>query len=142
MALGADHSTTPTRRSFSYPILVLHVEDNPADAVIAQELVRPSRRFFLTRVDNVHAAIDRLHHDEFDVVLLDLNLADSHGLTTVATIRAEFPDLPIVVMSGFGTGDPWFVSEAKQDGAQAYLTKSQTTPEMLEQALLAAVRGG
>lgn len=39
----------------------------------------------------------------FDLVLLDLSLPDSQGLTTFETLYQRRPDLPIIVLTGLMT---------------------------------------
>ena len=45
------------------------------------------------------AAVQVLERTTPDVVLLDLGLPDSEGLDTLKSIRARFPDLPVVVLT-------------------------------------------
>jgi DNA-binding NtrC family response regulator len=40
-----------------------------------------------------------------DVVLLDYRLADSNGLTLLATVRRLVPGTPVVVMTAYGSPD-------------------------------------
>ncbi len=50
--------------------------------------------------ESLAAALERLRHEQFDVLLLDLSLPDSAGRETFLRARAEAPHLPIVVMTG------------------------------------------
>jgi len=73
----------------------------------------------------------------FDLVLLDLNLVDSKGLQGLRTLRDEFPDLPIAVLTG--TQDEFVVRQAQAMGAIGYLLKSWT-PDQVKAALLSLLR--
>jgi NarL family two-component system response regulator LiaR len=73
----------------------------------------------------------------FDLVLLDLNLADSKGLQGLRTLRDEFPDLPIALLTG--TQDEFVIRQAQAMGAIGYLLKSWT-PEQVKAALLSLLR--
>jgi len=73
----------------------------------------------------------------FDLVLLDLNLADSKGLQGLRTLRDEFPGLPIAVLTG--TQDEFVIRQAQAMGAIGYLLKSWT-PEQVKAALLSLLR--
>ena len=75
-----------------------------------------------------------------DVVLLDLSLPDSAGLSTVQAMRAALHDVPIVVLTGHD--DNALVVAALQAGAQDYLVKGQFEHNALGRAVRhALVRG-
>ncbi|MCX6996716.1 MAG: ATP-binding protein [Kiritimatiellaeota bacterium] len=125
-------SPTPER------LRVLMVEDDAPYAELTQ------RRLALSRVvacDTVWAAsladgLRQLGTAAFDVVLLDLNLPDSHGLATVAAVQQAAPEVPIVVMTGMGGEE--LALEALKKGAHDYLLKGEDD-RMLPRALLYAV---
>ncbi|HEY4039532.1 MAG TPA: response regulator transcription factor [Burkholderiaceae bacterium] len=73
----------------------------------------------------------------FDLVLLDLNLIDSKGLQGLRSLRDEFPDQSIAVLTG--TQDEFVVRQAQAMGAIGYLLKSWT-PEQIKTALLSLLR--
>jgi len=76
-------------------------------------------------------------HGPFDLVLLDLNLVDSKGLQGLRTLRDEFPDQAIAVLTG--TQDEFVVRQAQAMGAIGYLLKSWT-PDQVKAALLSLLR--
>ena len=57
----------------------------------------------------------------FDAVLLDLNLPDGSGLEWITEFRGNYPDIPIIVITGFG--DVPIAVEAMRRGADNFLTK-------------------
>ncbi|SPJ18074.1 Two component transcriptional regulator, LuxR family [Burkholderiales bacterium] len=73
----------------------------------------------------------------FDLVLLDLNLADSKGLQGLRVLRDEFPNLPIAMLTG--TQDEFVIRQAQAMGAIGYLLKSWT-PDQVKAALLSLLR--
>lgn len=56
------------------------------------------------------------------VLLLDLQLEDTRGLTGLRLVRRSFPALPVVIVSG--SDDPRILREATQHGAAAYVPKA------------------
>ncbi|MBR9650796.1 response regulator [Thalassovita aquimarina] len=71
----------------------------------------------------------------FDVVITDLVMPDKEGIETIREIVQEFPDLPIVAMSGGGrNATTSYLDVAGFMGAAATLPKP-----FLEADLLAAV---
>ena len=73
-----------------------------------------------------------------DVVLLDLSLPDSDGLSTFHRIRQSAQALPVVVMSGLE--DTEVALAAVEAGAQDYLPKSAVDEQQLVRALQYAMR--
>jgi diguanylate cyclase (GGDEF)-like protein len=121
------------------PIKILLVEDNPADARMAAELLGGDAGFELTHVERLSEAATRLSQGGFDAVLLDLMLPDSSGLATVNSVQDRAPDLPIVVFSGFGAEDLMFAREAVRGGAQEFLPKSLATRSVMQRAILTSI---
>ncbi|MGH7898744.1 MAG: sigma-54-dependent transcriptional regulator [Candidatus Binatia bacterium] len=90
-------------------------------------------------------ALARLADDPPDVVLLDLKLPRLGGLETLAEIRERHPELPVIVMTAYGTVDTAIRSTAL--AARDYLLKPVDVPalkkllrEVLPQATAAAER--
>jgi DNA-binding response OmpR family regulator len=108
----------------STSIEALLIEDNPGDArLIYEELTTaPTARFSCRHVDRLSDATELLRGGNIDVILLDLTLPDSDGLSTVSRASELAPDTPIVVLTGIES-DAMGV-EAIQLGAQDYLGKS------------------
>jgi len=79
-----------------------------------------------------------LGRHEFDVVLLDLHLPDSHGTATCKKMLAQFPERPIVVLSGLA--DSRAGMEAVQCGAQDYLVKGKVGERTLSRTLRYAIQ--
>jgi len=71
------------------------------------------------------------------LVLLDLNLPDSHGAETFRRIRQKAPNVPVVILSG--QDDEALAIKAVHMGVQDYLVKSDVTGKQLERALRYAV---
>ncbi len=66
-----------------------------------------------------------------DVVLTDISVEDtSSGLVLTSKLRKLFPDLKIVVMSGFD--EISYIPGAKEAGADAFLSKSRPMPEFID----------
>lgn len=120
-------------------IRVLLVEDNPADARLVREyLGEPSESLFHVEwVQDLNTAISRVIEIQPDVVLLDADLPDSHGLETYRQLHLRAPDAPIVVLSG--SIDDATALQAVREGAQDYVVKGQPDPTSLARTLRYAV---
>lgn len=121
-----------------HAVKLLLVEDNEAAAASLQRLLSKSRflSFGVTRDEYLNSALIRLRHPkdgQFDVILLDLNLPDSIGVDTVATVYREVPEVPIVVLSG--QEDIKIADMALQCGAMDFVVK-KSPPEYNERDIV------
>jgi DNA-binding NtrC family response regulator len=103
---------------------VLVVEDNPGDARLVRALLSevPGQNWRLEHVERLETALARLDHGGIDVVLLDLSLPDSYGVSTVDAVCAR-AKTPVVVHTGFG--DEAKGAEAVRRGAENYVVKGR-----------------
>ncbi|MCB1185497.1 response regulator, partial [bacterium] len=67
----------------------------------------------------------------------DLSLPDATGLGGVSTLRAQFPSIPIVVLTGFD--DERMAIAALREGAEDYLVKDSAKATVLRRVLLHAI---
>ena len=67
---------------------------------------------------------------DVDLVLLDLHMPGNHGLAGLAAIRAQHPEVAVVVVSA--NDDPRVVRRALDHGAAGYLPKSSGLEELRE----------
>ena len=73
-----------------------------------------------------------------DLVLLDLRMPQMDGLTCLAKIRKEFPDIKVAILSV--SQDPELIQTALKRGANAYIVKT-IDPDDLAGALRQALDG-
>lgn len=82
-------------------------------------------------------ALERLTRGGVDVILLDLFLPDSEGLTTFERTSAFAPDVPIIIVTD--VVDDQLAVSTVQGGAQDYLVRSEIRPAVLGRAMLYAI---
>jgi PAS domain S-box-containing protein len=118
---------------------VLVIDDEPDIArLVSASLSRHSPHVFEVRSAGTLAdGLRCLDEAVFDAAVLDLGLPDSCGAATVETVRARFPALPIVVLSG--SGDEETIYDAMRAGAQDYIAKDSTVLAILPRSVLFAV---
>jgi DNA-binding response OmpR family regulator len=111
---------------------VLMVEDDPADASLAQALfdAAGSDTVQLRVARSRQAGMDAATEFQPHVVLLDLDLPDSHGLATIT--RWCFSDLPGVVVVMSGEYSPVIEQQGREQGVSEFLPKAMLS-EWLEQ---------
>ncbi len=118
---------------------ILLVEDMASDAALVEICLRECGAERIAIAGTLREAFARIDGDPPDVVLLDLNLPDSHGLRTVETMVRLHPELPIVVLTGFGADDMVIAAEAVRGGAQDFITKDNVEPTALQRAIMFAI---
>ncbi len=74
-----------------------------------------------------------------DVVVLDITMPHMGGLETLQRLRAEHPDVKVVLLSVHG--DPPFIQNAVALGADGYVLKNGRAQEVVA-AVRAVTRGG
>jgi len=86
----------------------------------------------LPPVSNGHQLLDYLHQHPVDVVLLDLNMPKTDGLTALKQIRRDFPGVNVIVFTSYN--EPQRIREVRALGAMGYLLKT-TDATMLKAAI-------
>lgn len=75
-----------------------------------------------------------------EAIIVDLNLPDGSGLEIVQWVRKHSADVTIIILS---LNDPaQFVKIARSSGANAYLSKSQSMPEIISAVIFALSNPG
>ena len=121
------------------PIHILLVEDNPGDARLIRENLADVRAkdFTVETVQTLALTVERCSRPGIDVILLDLGLPDSIGISTLKTVRALAPDMPVVVLTGLD--DETVAVQSVQAGAQDYLIKGCISGALVSRAIRYAI---
>ncbi len=105
---------------------ILLVEDSAGDAELTCEsLARaPAQAFQVVRASTLTQTLMLLSARSVDLVILDLNLPDSHGVQTVSRVRAVLARTPIVVLTG--VVDERLRAQAIAEGAEDVFAKDES----------------
>ena len=88
---------------------------------------------------NALLALEQLRKKEWDVALLDIALPGKSGLDLLKELKAEWPKLPVLVLSAHP--EDQFAVRALKAGAGGYMTK-ECAPEELAKAIRKILAGG
>lgn len=117
-------------------ITVMVVDDHPMwREGVARDLTERGLTVVATAAD-ADAAVRIAHATRPQVVLMDLNLGDTSGVTAIEGILAKQPGTKILVLSA--SGEHTDVLEAVKAGATGYLVKSAGAEELLAAVLRTA----
>ena len=84
-------------------------------------------------------ALTHLRQANWDVALLDITLPGKSGLDLLKELKAEWPRLPVLVLSGHP--EDQFAVRVLKAGAGGYMTK-ESAPEELAKAIRKVLAGG
>ncbi|MFZ0533578.1 MAG: PAS domain S-box protein [Anaerolineales bacterium] len=123
----------------SHQIHALLIEDDPDDILLLKESLAEigAGKIKLDYTDRLSRGLIQLSGQNYDVILLDLNLPDSRGLDTLNTTIKRFPKMPVVVLSGLA--DDAITVEAVRRGAQDYLVKGDISGPLVLRVLRYAI---
>lgn len=123
-----------------HPTRILLIEDNPADAKLAELYLSEGSELFeseLTWCEDLGKGILALEDGAFDIVLLDLSLPDSSGIKTFSRLHEAAPHTPIVVLSGHE--DEELAAEIVKCGGQDCLAKDMMSGPVIRRSVRHAI---
>ncbi len=75
-------------------------------------------------------ALQMLSQTPYDVVTLDLNMPDMHGIDVLKQIREDYEGVEVIIVTGYGTLST--AQQALRFGAYDYITKPFDVSEIIE----------
>jgi len=118
---------------------ILLIEDNAVYARLIKEMCLDCQgvNLDIQCESRLASGLVRLGKGDVNVVLLDLNLPDSNGIETLTRVDSEFPELPVIVLTG--QEDEVIAVEAVKKGAQDYLFKGTVEGNLLLRSMRYAI---
>ena len=118
---------------------ILIIEDDVAFCkMLAQFLVKKS--YSVDTAFSANEGKSKVSNQPYDLIITDLRLPDDNGLELVSAFKRQFPDVPVVLMTGYS--DVITAVKAIKNGASDYISKPFNPDEVLlvvENALKANV---
>ncbi len=84
---------------------ILIVDDNPNMSTLLSDILEIFD-FEGFHAENGEDALDRLRQSRYDMVFTDLRMPQMDGYDLLKAIKSEHPAIPVVVVTGYATGDP------------------------------------
>ena len=78
---------------------------------------------------NGKEALELARQGEVDVLLMDISMPDQSGVDALQSIKARFPDLPVLILSGFP--EAHYATTLLRQGAAGYLNKECEPDEIV-----------
>lgn len=116
-------------------IHILLIEDNESDAILVQNDLQQAMgdQISVVHTERLKSALELIKMQSFDLILSDLTLPDSDGITTINLLRESAANIPIAVLSF--RDDEKVAIKAIQAGAQDYLVKGNLTKGVLSRVI-------
>lgn len=115
---------------------ILIVDDNPGDVCFISEQLSDvfGGGLTVTAADTLEQGLHFSRTQDFEIVILDLNLPDSQGLETLRLWRSEHPRIPVLAVSG-ELSDPLRM-ELLEAGAHEILCKQDLSGRLFALSVL------
>lgn len=111
-------------------IKIMLADDHPLFIEGLSMMLRREPEFELCGIaNNGREVLEMLPTTKPDLILLDINMPKMNGLETIKYIRQSYPNVKIVMLSGYF--DEAIIKEAKLKGANGYLLKSSQRDELI-----------
>lgn len=128
----------PTTIERKKDLKILIVEDNKVSAKLLEKmLISSNYPFFPESTPTFADSVQKLETNNYDLILLDLNLPDSNGLETIQKISKAAELVPIIAITGEYTQDLGL--DAISIGAQDYLIKGEYNIHLLAKSIYSAI---
>ncbi len=123
--------TMDTNKASLSRIRVVVVDDHPAIREAIADIITDKMGIELvgqaSTADEAFQLVEKLQPD---VAVIDISLEDAHGLDLVQNIKAQYPNVQVVVFSMYD--ESVYAERAIRAGASGYLMKSEPTQSVVE----------
>jgi len=99
---------------------ILVVDDDPAHRTMLRTLLT-GWGYTIFEADDGSTAIEKVHEQAFDLILMDIRMITVSGLEALNEIKAFNPAIPVIIMTAYSSVET--AVEALKSGAYDYLTK-------------------
>lgn len=108
---------------------ILIIDDEVDMLDMLKTIIEDKTTYQVSVTPKPQEALRLLGESPFDLVITDLRMPDLGGISLLEEIRGKHPDLPVIIISAYGTIDT--AVEAMQKGAFSYITKPFKQNEIL-----------
>lgn len=100
---------------------ILYVDDNKINLLVTKKIIE-SFKIQCDVIDNGHDAIKQIQKEQYDLILMDLNMPTLNGFDTSIKIHAYNPNLPIIAYTALSKDE--VLSQCITANMQDVITKS------------------
>ena len=124
----------------SEPTKILVIDDSEDDRLLYRRCLQKMTRdsYAIIEAINGEDGVAHIQKTAPACVLLDYSMPGRNGVEVLKRIRAKYPFVPVVMLTG--QGNEKVAVTAMQEGAQNYIAKSTITSETLEHVIRVAIQ--
>ncbi len=117
----------------------LLADSDPLDVRVVTFMLKsdPLKHVIVHNTPTFSGAMNFLAGSAYDVLILNLNLPDNHGLDPIGVLLEEYPSLPIIIITG--TDDHESAVACLKLGVQDYIAKDQVNAEVINRSIRYAI---
>ncbi len=108
---------------------ILVIDDEPVVLNSCRKVLEEDG-FDVYLVPSADEALKAMKKEVFDLLLVDVKMPKHDGIYLMQKVKEKWPDVPIIVMSGYPTPDT--ITDGTKMGADAFIAKPFTPDELLE----------
>jgi len=108
---------------------ILVIDDEPVVLNSCRKVLEEDG-FDVYLVPSADEALKGMKKEGFDLLLVDVKMPKHDGIYLIQKVKEKWPDVPIIVMSGYPTPDT--ITDGAKMGADAFIAKPFTPDELLE----------
>ena len=108
---------------------ILVIDDEPVVLNSCRKVLEEDG-FDVYLVPSADEALKAMKKEVFDLLLVDVKMPKHNGIYLMQKVKEKWPDVPIIVMSGYPTPDT--ITDGAKMGADAFIAKPFTPDELLE----------
>jgi two-component system invasion response regulator UvrY len=119
-------------RDSTRTVRVLIVDDQLPFRAVARTVIGMTAGFEASaEAESGEAAIAAVAGDRPDLVLMDINLPGINGIEATRRIRADHPEVEVILLSTYSEAD--LPADAREVGALAYVHKEDFGPALVRE---------
>jgi|GEM_PF-1690109 len=112
-------------------VRILLLDDHVAVAEGTKALIELYNNYYVTICHSPEELLSILKHEQFDVLLLDVNLPnDSNGNTILTKLKADFPGVKIVLHTGLDFNLYFCLNHLTEQKIDGFISKSTTAAQL------------
>ena len=108
---------------------ILVIDDEPVVLNSCRKVLEEDG-FDVYLVPSADEALKAMKKEGYDLLLVDVKMPKHDGIYLMQKVKEKWPDVPIIVMSGYPTTDT--ITDGAKMGAEAFIAKPFTPDELLE----------
>jgi len=108
---------------------ILVIDDEPVVLNSCRKVLEEGG-FDVYLVPSADEALKAMKKEVSDLLLVDVKMPKHDGIYLMQKVKEKWPDVPIIVMSGYPTPDT--ITDGAKMGADAFIAKPFTPDELLE----------